>query len=115
MATSPGTARDTTGAADTGRGGRAARGESPARRRSGRLTTETKHSSKTTELYVYIAATVGVLVAGLLTEAGGGRDDRLIASDTWLIVGILTVGYMISRGLAKAGSSDPYWSDDRDD
>jgi hypothetical protein len=82
-----------------------------ARRSPSRLSTETKHSSKTSELYAYIAATVGVLLAGLITKAGDGHDDRLTAHDTWLIVGILTVGYMISRGLAKAGSRDPYWDD----
>jgi hypothetical protein len=77
-----------------------------------RLTTETKHSSKTSELYAYVVATVGVLLAGLLTKAGDGHDDRLQAQETWMIVGILTVGYMISRGLAKSGSRDPYDADD---
>jgi hypothetical protein len=77
-----------------------------------RLSTETKHSSKTSEMYAYIAATVGVLLAGLLTKAGDGHDDRLQAQETWMIVGILTVGYMISRGLAKSGSRDPYDADD---
>ena len=86
-----------------------------SRRSTGaRLSTETKHSSKTSEMYAYVAATVGVLLAGLLTKAGDGHDDRLMAHDTWLIVGILTVGYMISRGLAKSGSRDPYWNDGRD-
>jgi hypothetical protein len=28
-------------------------------------------------------------------------------------VTILTVGYMVSRGLAKSGSRDPYDADDR--
>jgi hypothetical protein len=78
-----------------------------------RLTTETKHSSKTSELYAYVVATVGVLLAGLLTKAGDGHDDRLQAQETWMIVGILTVGYMISRGLAKSGSRDPYDADNR--
>jgi hypothetical protein len=34
----------------------------------------------------------------------------------WLYVTLLTIGYMISRGLAKAGSRDPYWAQrsDRD-
>ena len=73
--------------------------------------TETKHSSKTTEFYAYVAVTVGVLLAGLLTKASDGHDDRLDARDTWLFVAILTVGYMISRGLAKAGSRDPYFAD----
>jgi hypothetical protein len=75
------------------------------------LSTETKSATKTTELYAYVAATVGVLLAGLLTKVGDGHDDRLTAQDTWLIVGILTVGYMISRGLAKSGSREPYTDD----
>jgi hypothetical protein len=98
------------------RDGIAARGETqgaiaPARRTQ-RRTTETKHSSKTSEMYAYIIATVGVLLAGLLTKAGDGHDDRLTSHDTWLIVGILTVGYMISRGLAKSGSREPFDADD---
>ncbi|MCW2984903.1 MAG: sle [Conexibacter sp.] len=72
------------------------------------LAAETKHSSRTTEFYAYIAATIGVLVAGLVTKAGDGHDDRLTAADTWLIVGILTAGYMVSRGLAKAGNAAPW-------
>lgn len=75
--------------------------------------TETKHSSKTTEFYAYVAAVVGTLLAGLLTRAGDGHDDRLGAGHVWLYVAILTVGYMLSRGLAKSGSRDPYRDDDR--
>jgi hypothetical protein len=114
MATTPGTPRGASGTADSVRDGRFERDGAPARRSPSRLSTETKHSSKTSEFYAYVAATVGVLLAGLLTKAGDGHDDRLMAHDTWLIVGILTVGYMISRGLAKAGSRDPYWNDGRD-
>jgi hypothetical protein len=110
MATTPEGTRSTS-ASD----GRFTRGGGLARRSPSRLSTETKHSSKTSEFYAYVAVTVGVLLAGLLTKAGDGHDDRLNAHDTWLIVGILTVGYMISRGLAKAGSRDPYWSDGHDD
>jgi hypothetical protein len=112
MSTTSGTTRGGTGTTDE-RDGRFDRGDL-ARRSPSRLSTETKHSSKTTEFYVYVAATVGVLLAGLLTKAGDGHDDRLNAGDTWLIVGILTVGYMLSRGLAKSGSRDPYWNDGRD-
>jgi hypothetical protein len=79
------------------------------RRGDTRLSTETKHSSKTSELYAYVVATVGVLIAGLVTKAGDGHDDRLNAHDTWWIVGALTIGYLISRGLAKSGTRDPYW------
>jgi hypothetical protein len=101
----------------SGRGGvtdRDTRGAVAPRSTTRRLSTETKHSSKTSEMYAYIAATVGVLLAGLLTKAGDGHDDRLQAQETWMIVGILTVGYMISRGLAKSGSRDPYDADDSD-
>ena len=35
------------------------------------------------------------------------------ADHAWLYVTILTVGYMVSRGLAKAGSREPFWSDPR--
>ena len=40
-------------------------------------------------------------------DAGG-----LGAKQAWLYVTILTVGYMISRGLAKAGSRD-FYDDER--
>jgi hypothetical protein len=71
-----------------------------------RLETETKASFKTTELMAYVAAVVGVLIAGIVvdsTNAGG-----LGAKQVWLYVTILTVGYMVSRGLAKSGSRQPY-------
>jgi hypothetical protein len=78
-----------------------------------RLSTETKAAFKTTEFYSYIVVLAGLLVAGLVTKAGDGADDRFQANQVWLYATILTVGYMISRGLAKAGSRDPY-SDDGD-
>ena len=75
-----------------------------------RRTTETKAAFKTTELIAYAAAVVAVLIAGLVVDQGdaGGLGARQV----WLYVTILTVGYMISRGLAKSGSSDPYSDDD---
>jgi hypothetical protein len=79
-------------------------------RTSVRRSTETKAAFKTTELMAYVAAVVGVLIAGIIvdsTNAGG-----LGAKQVWLYVTILTVGYMVSRGLAKSGSRDPY-TDDR--
>jgi hypothetical protein len=76
-----------------------------------RLTTETKAAVKTTEFYSYLAVLAGLLVAGLLTKAGDGHDDRLQADQVWLYASILTVGYMLSRGLAKSGSRDPYTDD----
>src|SRR4051812_39415282 len=74
MATNPGTTRGAKETSDD-RDGRFGRGGTVARRPSSRLSTETKHSSKTSEFYAYVAATVGVLLAGLLTKAGDGHDD----------------------------------------
>ena len=74
----------------------------PARR----LTTETKASFKTTEFFAFIAVLAGILVAAaMVDEANGGGFG---AKQAWLYATILTVGYMISRGLAKSGSRDFY-------
>jgi hypothetical protein len=73
--------------------------------------TETKSAFKTTEMVAYVVATLGVLIAAAIvdqSDAGG-----LGAKQAWLYVTILTVGYMISRGLAKSGSRDPYTDDNR--
>ena len=37
-----------------------------------------------------------------------GGDDFFQADKAWLYITILTFGYMVSRGLAKAGSREPY-------
>jgi uncharacterized MAPEG superfamily protein len=76
-----------------------------------RLTTETKQSFKTTEFYAFLAAVIGVLIAGNAIEIAEGGTDYFTADKVWLYVTILTVGYMVSRGLAKSGSRDPYWQD----
>src|SRR3954468_15819858 len=77
-----------------------------------RLTTETKAAVKTTEFYAYIVVLAGILIAGLVTKAGDGADDRFLSKQVWLYATILTVGYMVSRGLAKAGSHQPYDEND---
>ena len=71
-----------------------------------RESTETKSALKTTELIVYALAVVAVLLAALLTDGDGSAGFG--ASDAWRYVTYLTVGYMISRGLAKSRSRDPY-------
>jgi hypothetical protein len=73
-----------------------------------RLSTETKASYKTTELFAYLAAVVGVLLASQLIGTEEGHDDYFRADRAWFYIVLLTIGYMISRGLAKAGSRDPY-------
>jgi hypothetical protein len=51
-------------------------------------------------------------VAALREEPGG--DGEFIARQAWLYVSIVAGAYLISRGLAKSGSADPY-SGDRSD
>ena len=65
---------------------------------------ETKPAVKTTEFVVYVLAVVGVLLASALVGDSDGRGDVFLADQAWLYVTLLTIGYMISRGLAKAGS-----------
>jgi hypothetical protein len=74
-----------------------------------RLVTETKASFKTTEFFAFIAVLAGILIAAAMVDeknAGGFG-----ASQAWLYVTILTFGYMISRGIAKSGSHQPYDED----
>jgi hypothetical protein len=68
--------------------------------RAERRATETKHSTKTSEMYVMLAAVAGVLVAAQYT-------DDLTARWAWILVSAIAVGYMLSRGLAKSGSREP--------
>jgi hypothetical protein len=75
-----------------------------------RLVTETKASFKTTEFFAYLVVLAGILVsAAIVDESNNGGFG---AKQAWLYATILTVGYMVSRGLAKAGTSQPY-DDDR--
>ncbi|WP_244291122.1 hypothetical protein [Streptomyces subrutilus] len=72
------------------------------------MSTETKSALKTTEFFVYIAAVVAVLIASMVVGTEEGHRDYFRADTAWLYIVILTVGYMISRGLAKSGSRDHY-------
>jgi hypothetical protein len=66
---------------------------------------ETKPSFKTTELIVYVLSVLGVLIASWLVDV---RPDGqgFSAYQGWFLVTLLTIGYLISRGLAKSGSRD---------
>lgn len=78
-----------------------------------RQTTETKAAFKTTEFLAYVVVLVGILIAGASTSGGTDSSgvhhiDVFNAHQVWLDATILTVGYMVSRGLAKAGSRERY-------
>ncbi|MBA2955678.1 hypothetical protein GON03_15180 [Nocardioides sp. MAH-18] len=68
-----------------------------------RVSTETKASFKTTEMIAYVVVAIGVLTASAVVDS-----EDFGAQDAWFLVTLLTIGYMISRGLAKSGSRDFY-------
>ena len=80
-----------------------------------RLTTETKQAFKTTEFWAMVAIVAGILIASWVVDDGGGANgDAFPAVRAWLYVAIVASAYIVSRGLAKAGSSEPYWADASD-
>ena len=83
----------------------------PGAGRANRLTTETKASFKTSELVAFVVVLIAILIAGNSIEGDGGNADIFAADKVWLYISILTVGYMVSRGLAKSGSREPYTPD----
>jgi hypothetical protein len=81
-----------------------------------RLSTETKSALKTTEFWVMVAVVVAILVSAQSISGGDTAPgtDSFVAKQAWLYVAIVAVGYMVSRGLAKSGSREPY-DEDADD
>lgn len=76
-------------------------------------TDETKPSWKSTELWVYAGAVIAVLIASQAVGDGNRNngDDYFAADKAWWYITLLTVAYLISRGLAKSGSRDHYDAD----
>ena len=79
-----------------------------------RLTTETKQAFKTTEFWAMVAIVAGILIASWVVDGEGGDSDAFPAVRAWLCVAIVGSAYIVSRGLAKAGSSEPYWAGSSD-
>jgi hypothetical protein len=67
---------------------------------------ETKPSWKTTELAVYVVAVIGVLIASQVVGDGAADNggDYFAADKAWWYITLLTLGYLVSRGLAKSGT-----------
>jgi uncharacterized membrane protein YcjF (UPF0283 family) len=75
-----------------------------------RVTAETKKAFKTTEFWSFVAVCVAILISAAVINGGDNGTDEFIARNAWLYVSIITAGYLISRGLAKAGN----YAEDRD-
>jgi hypothetical protein len=72
-----------------------------------RTYTETKLGTKTTEFYLMIVAIAGILVGALVDG-----DDSFNVEEGFRYASFVAVAYIISRGLAKLGTREPY-TDDR--
>jgi hypothetical protein len=73
-----------------------------APRRGNRTFTETKAGFKTTELMLAIVAIAAILIATYVVDADLG------ANEGWRYATWVAVAYILSRGLAKAGTREPY-------
>jgi hypothetical protein len=58
---------------------------------------ETKLSLKTTEFWAMAAVNAAILIAAYVSDS---LDDIR----AWTLVAAVTIGYMVSRGLAKSGT-----------
>ena len=63
-------------------------------------TTETRRSTKTSELWLAVASFAAIVAAGYFSDA-------LSVDRAWLFATVVMAAYLVSRGLAKVGSSDP--------
>src|SRR4026208_1059359 len=61
---------------------------------------DTKWSVLTTEFWAMAVAIAAILIASAVSDTFGDRR-------AWLYVAIIATGYIVSRGLAKAGGGPP--------
>ena len=64
--------------------------------------TETRRAFKTSEFWVFLLVAAGVIIATYTDD-----NDSLTEWRGWLLFCLLGIAYIVSRGLAKAGSTDP--------
>lgn len=84
-------------------GGDVRQAATPARR-----STETKASTKTSELIAFVLAVLAVAITALVVGGEDGSSDPFGAAEALKYITWLTIGYMIARGLAKSGSHENY-------
>lgn len=65
------------------------------------LATETRPSIRTSEFIVLIVTSLLVILAAY-------TDEAFNIEHGWTLVTAMAIGYMLSRGIAKAGSPEPY-------
>jgi hypothetical protein len=66
---------------------------------------ETRPARKTTEFVAYLVTVLAVAVTALVVgDDGANTADPFSAEQALRYITFLTIGYMVARGLAKAGS-----------
>jgi hypothetical protein len=65
--------------------------------------TETKAFYKSSEFLVWLLSVIGVLVVTYIDD-----PNSLTNWHGWILVSVLSAAYMLSRGIAKSGSREPY-------
>ncbi|MCS5732490.1 hypothetical protein [Herbiconiux daphne] len=68
-----------------------------------RVLTETKSAFKTTEFYIWLIVSAAILIAAAVTD-NGDDGQGFGAAQAWQYVAVVTAAYIISRGIAKAGT-----------
>jgi hypothetical protein len=71
-------------------------------------TPETKEFFKTSEFVVWGLTVLAILIAGAVIGNDGGADDNLKAGLVWTLVAATSIGYIVSRGISKAGARRGY-------
>ncbi|WSG05704.1 hypothetical protein OIE53_13895 [Micromonospora sp. NBC_01739] len=66
--------------------------------------TETKQAFLTTEFWIYAAAVTLVVISAFWRGTTANGLNLNNPSQAWFFITLLTLGYLGSRGLAKAGS-----------
>jgi hypothetical protein len=90
----------------SGTGAHTTREHSAGRTRDSGLGAESKAAYKTTEFYVYLIVAILVLIASLVIGTSDGHNDYFRGDKAWFYVVLLTIGYLLSRGLAKSGTRE---------
>lgn len=69
---------------------------------------ETKPFYRTSEFLIYVASVAAIILFGY------SGDDEFNTHRTWQLVTVLSAAYIISRGIAKAGSREGARQNDSD-
>jgi hypothetical protein len=65
---------------------------------------ETRDFARTSEFWAVVVTALAIVIAGSVVGANGDNADVFRADKVWLYVTILIAAYVLSRGMAKAGT-----------